>query len=210
MDQQNSFFRSWVFVTMAIVMVIFGAWVGITAQALRIKGKSQRFISQAKLVSDSDNISYGNRYQDYMPPDFYSAVIDTVKSSELRRRAFERLQISTCDMNRIAVEVRVAQEKGSRVFTVRAFSSDPKFTRRFLDALLDECVAFYEKSRQQSKGDSPAIKVSERASPSVVDNEEWIRATAIGAASGGLAGLFVSFAIGKLIIIASKHKPTPP
>lgn len=195
---------------MTILMVIFGASIGITVQALRMKGKPQRFVSQAKLATDSDNILYGNQHQDYLPPDFYTAVIDTVESSELRRRAFERLEISTSTQNHIEVTVRVSNQKGSRIFIVRAFTAEQKFAPIFLDALLDECVAFYKQNTERSKGKTPTIKVLEWASPSVADNEEWVRATAIGACCGGLAGLLVSFAIGKLITVASLRKLIRP
>ena len=50
------------------------------------------------------------------------------------------------------VEIRVAQTKGSAIFNILATGSEPKYTRIFLDALLDEFISFRQSIREQAQG----------------------------------------------------------
>lgn len=83
--------------------------------------------------------------------DFYGTIIETIESSEMRRRALDRVRALHPDLKECGVEIRASQNKGSAIFNVRAIGSEPKYTRVFLDALLDEFMAFRNQIREQQR-----------------------------------------------------------
>lgn len=133
---------------------VFGASVGVCWQALRITGKPQEFRSLAKLVAGGTLVlKDGPEWRDQQA-DFYGTIIETVESAEMKRRALERVRALNPDLKEVDVDIRVAQTKGSAIFNILATGRDPKYTKVFLDALLDEFIAFRQKIREQSGGKS--------------------------------------------------------
>ena len=135
--------------------LLLTASIGVCVQALRITGKPTAYISLAKLVAGGRMI--GNtggagavQYQDYLQ-DFYGTIIETIESAEMRRRALDRVRALHPDLKETDVDIQVAQNRGSAIFNVRAFGVEPKYTRLFLDALLDEFIAFRNQIREQQR-----------------------------------------------------------
>jgi len=112
-----------------------------------------QYISLAKLVAGGRMVSAsagGPQYQEYLS-DFYGTIIETLESSEMRKHANERVHALNPDLKACDVAIQVTQKKGSAIFNVSAIGSDPKYTRVFLDALLDEFRAFREQIREQQR-----------------------------------------------------------
>lgn len=136
--------------------LLLTASIGVCVQALRITGKPQSYISLAKLVAGGRMVGGGGgagvgiQYQEYLQ-DFYGTIIETIESSEMRRRALDRVRALHPDLKESEVEVQVSQNRGSAIFNVRAFGIEPKYTRIFLDALLDEFVAFRNQIRETQR-----------------------------------------------------------
>lgn len=120
------------------------------------KQKPVAYISVAKLVAGGRMIMAGGgagvgvQYQDYLQ-DFYGTIIETIESSEMRRRALDRVRALHPEIKESEVEIQVSQNKGSAIFNVQASGIEPKYTRIFLDALLDEFVAFRNQIREQQR-----------------------------------------------------------
>lgn len=117
------------------------------------KRQPQQFISLAKLVAGGRMVASPNggpAYVDYLQ-DFYGTIIETLESAEMRRHALERVRALNPDLKESDVDVKVTQNKGSAIFNVAAIGREPKFTRVFLDALLDEFRAFREQIREQQR-----------------------------------------------------------
>lgn len=148
-EKKLSFGRAWLRVCL---LVLVGASAGVYLQALRITGKPQTFISLAKLVAGG---RMAGAYTKRGPPDylqdFYGTIIETLESSEMRRRALDRVRALHPELKETEVKIQVSQNRGSAIFNVRAFGSDPKYTRIFLDALLDEFIAFRNQIREQQR-----------------------------------------------------------
>ena len=133
--------------------LLLTASIGVCFQALRITSNQQQFVSLAKLVAGGRMVSGtagGPSYVDYLQ-DFYGTIIETLESAEMRRHALERVRALNPDLKESDVDVHVTQNKGSAIFNVAAIGSEPKFTRVFLDALLDEFRAFREQIREQQR-----------------------------------------------------------
>ncbi|MBB5033599.1 polysaccharide biosynthesis tyrosine autokinase [Prosthecobacter vanneervenii] len=132
--------------------LLLTASIGVCVQALRITGRPTEFRSLAKLVAGgqmviNDSISWREQQQD-----FYGTIIETVESAEMKRRALDRVRALNPDVKDSDVEIRVAQTKGSAIFNILATGSEPKYTRIFLDALLDEFIGFRQNIREQAQG----------------------------------------------------------
>ncbi len=132
--------------------LLLTASIGVCVQALRITGRPQEFRSLAKLVAGgqmvfNDSVSWREQQSD-----FYGTIIETVESAEMKRRALERVRALSPDMKDSDVDIRVAQTKGSAIFNILATGSEPKYTKIFLDALLDEFISFRQNVREQAQG----------------------------------------------------------
>jgi len=135
-----------------LVCAVIGASIGTALQALRITGKPQEFRSLAKLVAGGQMVSTNSLTWREQQADFYGTIIETIESAEMKRRAWERVKALNPDLKDSDVEIRVAQTKGSAIFNILATGSEPKYTRIFLDALLDEFIAFRQSIREQAQG----------------------------------------------------------
>lgn len=132
--------------------LLLTASIGVCVQALRITGRPQEFRSLAKLVAGgqlafNDNVTWREQQAD-----FYGTIIETIESAEMKRRALERVRALNPDVKDSDVEIRVAQTKGSAIFNILATGSEPKYTKIFLDALLDEFISFRQAIREQAQG----------------------------------------------------------
>lgn len=76
--------------------------------------------------------------------------IEIIQSQELRRRALERLRAMHPELKDSDVEIRAAQTKGAAIITVTGVGEDGKYTRVFVNALLDEYVALNKEFIGQS------------------------------------------------------------
>ncbi len=132
--------------------LLLTASIGVCVQALRITGRPQEFRSLAKLVAGGQMVLDNSVSWREQQADFYGTIIETVESAEMKRRALERVRALNPDVKDSDVEIRVAQTKGSAIFNILATGSEPKYTRIFLDALLDEFISFRQSIREQAQG----------------------------------------------------------
>ncbi len=133
--------------------LLLTASIGVCVMALKITGQQQSFTSLAKLVAGGRVVGAqqgAGQYLEYLA-DFYGTIIETIESSEMRRRALERVSALQPDLKEYDVDVRVLQNRGSAIFNVNAVGTDQKYTRVYLDALLDEFMLFREQERDLKK-----------------------------------------------------------
>jgi capsular exopolysaccharide synthesis family protein len=155
--------------------LLLTASIGVCFQALRITSNQQQFVSLAKLVAGGRMVSNtgggGPSYVDYLQ-DFYGTIIETLESAEMRRHALERVRALNPDLKESDVDVKVSQNKGSAIFNVAAIGSEPKFTRVFLDSLLDEFRAFREQIREQQRNKALTALAEDVVKRQGVNNEK--------------------------------------
>ncbi|MCX6850829.1 MAG: hypothetical protein NTY98_18100 [Verrucomicrobia bacterium] len=128
------------------------ASIGVALQAMRITGRPQEFRSLAKLVAGGQMVFNDSIIWREQQQDFYGTIIETIESSEMSRRALERVKALNPGIKACDVSIRVAQTKGSAIFNILATGTEPKYTRIFLDALLDEFISFRQSVREQAQG----------------------------------------------------------
>jgi len=132
--------------------LLLTASIGVCVQALTITGKPQVFRSLAKLVAGGRMVANNDYSWQEQLTDFYGTIIETIESAEMIRKARERVHALFPDMKDSDVEIRVAQTKGSAIFNILATGSEPKYSQIFLNALLDEFIAFRQSIREQAQG----------------------------------------------------------
>lgn len=136
-----------------VTIVIIGVIVlALASTRLEFLPRPQTFTSLAKLVAGGRVVATeGNvNWQEQMT-DFYGTIIETLESAEMKKRALARVQALHPELKQVKanVDIRVMQTKGSAIFNVFATGEEPKFTKVFLDALLDEFIAFRQQIREQ-------------------------------------------------------------
>lgn len=205
MSEKKSFFRSWLLVCWIPLLTLSA---GIAMQALRITGQPQQYISLAKLIEEAPVTRSGsNTVEQYeIRTKFYGTVIETLESAEMRRRALDRVRALHPDLKKTEVDIQVSQIRGSAIINIRAFGSEPKYTRLFLDALLDEFMANWKKLQESAGNMVSNVKIMERASPPVEDLQDWTKPIISGALIGGVGGLVLSLLLA--LLIHSIRKPT--
>lgn len=136
-------------VAIAIIGVIL---LSLASTRLEFQPRPQTFTSLAKLVAGGRIVANeGNvGWQDQMT-DFYGTIIETLESAEMKKRAMARVNALHPELkdSKANVDIRVAQTKGSAIFNVFAIGAEPKYTKIFLDALLDEFIAFRQQIRER-------------------------------------------------------------
>ncbi|MBK8039222.1 MAG: hypothetical protein IPK22_19120 [Verrucomicrobiaceae bacterium] len=138
-----------------VLLAILGlALAVLVATTFEFKPKKPVFRSIAKLVAGGRMVANGDTRWQEQNQDFYGTIIETIESAEMQRKARERVNALHPDLRKSAheVEIRVAQTKGSAIFNILATGDDPKYPKIFLDALLDEFIAFRQTIREQSQG----------------------------------------------------------
>ncbi|MCX6856317.1 MAG: hypothetical protein NTV80_15595 [Verrucomicrobia bacterium] len=134
-----------------VVLLVFGLVLLLIASTrVEFVPKPRTYQSLAKLVAGGRIVAQdGNVGWQEQLTDFYGTIIETLESAEMKKRALARVHALHPDLKDTNVEIRVAQNKGSAIFNVFAVGSDKVFTKIFLDAMLDEFVAFRQQIREQ-------------------------------------------------------------
>ena len=126
--------------------LLLTAAIAVCIKALSISTKTTEYMAVGKLEAGIHVNPQGDNskqyVQDSMTADFYGTQIEILESGELRRRALDRVRTLHPELKVIEVEIHVTQTKGSSILNVAAVGEEAKFTRVFLDALLDEFIAF--------------------------------------------------------------------
>lgn len=188
-------------IVITLGLAVLGASIVVCFQALRITGKPQEFRSMAKIVSARGMLA--DKGDDAAAlADHYGTIIETLESAEMKRRALERVRALHPELKETDVELRVVQAKGSAIFNILATGREPKYTRIYLDALLDEFMAFrsYMLEKLGKTEGSPDVAIQERASPASENVEDWTMPVLVGAIGGGVSGGFVGLLLALLFV----------
>lgn len=190
-------------VVITLACMFFGACGGVCWMALRITGKPQVFRSLAKLVAGGPTVKEDLKREAHLQ-DFYGSIIETIQSAEMSRRASERLRALHPDLRDSAVEIRVAQTKGSAIFNILATGSEPRRTQIFLNALLDEFIAFRNTLPKEARKDD--VAVMERATTAAEHVDDWKMPVILGGAGGAALGLGAGLLVSLFISVLGRTK----
>jgi len=157
--------------------LLLTAAIAVCVQTLRITGKPTEYLAIGKVVVGMQVRAGGEKGG---PPviditnqqDFYGTQMEILLGGELRRRALERVRGLNPELKEIDVDVRVTQARGSSILNVAAVGEEKQYTRIFLEAILDEYIAFRKEMIEKSLG-STMNKVIEE----VLSREKKVKET---------------------------------
>lgn len=184
--------RFWKVFLLCSPLILIGAVAAVVFQVQRITGSPREYISLAKIVVSAPGTGFAASMDDV-----YGTIIETLESAEMRRRALDRMRVLYPELKECEIEVTVRQLKGSAIFNIVARGAEPKYTRIYLDALLDEYMAF--RASMSPPPGSPTVAIMERASGAVEDIQDWTAPLASAIIVGGGLGALVAFLIASLL-----------
>jgi len=133
--------RRWWFVLLTASIAVCSATLWITSKETEYRAIGRIVAGTRINVSDAKGGS--NPVEtNVLPQDFYGTQIEILMGSTLRNRALERVRSLHPNIKPIEVDVRVGQARGSSILRVDGVGKEAEFTRYFIDALLDEYMAF--------------------------------------------------------------------
>lgn len=130
---------------------ILFALIAICWQALRITGQPTEYVALGKIVRGHQGPVITHEW-DWLDPNFYSTQIEIIKSSDLHLLALERVRSLHFELSEIDIKIQVNHTKGSTILNVTGTGREPKYTRFYLDALLDEYIAFQKALIEKTTG----------------------------------------------------------
>lgn len=136
---------------MSLIAVVAVVLAVLAATKVEFKPKTPLYQSEAKLVAVGPEDAGVNAQIRRM--DFYAAIIETLESAEMKRRASVRTKALNPNLEEKDVEIHAAQIKDSTRFRVQALSESGKYARVFLDALVDEFIAYRQFLREKAVGE---------------------------------------------------------
>ena len=137
--------------------------LGVGAGYAYLQWRPHDFVSKAQMwVTGTLRISDVGQYTEDNQ-NFFGTQITIMLSGKMQDRALSRLKTAQPDLNppkdangQIDVKVRVSQAPKSTVFILQASSSDGVFAQQFLDALMEEFLAYRREVRSASSGSALA------------------------------------------------------
>lgn len=122
----------------------------LASTRLEFRPLAESYTSQAKLVGGGHAVTnVGISLGDKQWEDYCGTIIETLESAEMKKRAHSRIRALYPDLKISNVDIRAEQLKKTALFNVFSTGEEPKFTRVFLDALLDEFLALREQTRER-------------------------------------------------------------
>jgi beta-lactamase regulating signal transducer with metallopeptidase domain len=141
------------FGAMVLLALLGLALAVLVATTFEFTPKKPGYRSLAKLVAGARMVANTEVQWQEQLQDFYGTIIETLESVELHRKARERVKALHPELKKDhEVEIRVAQTQGSAIFNILATGDDPEYTKVFLNALMDEFIAFRQSIREQAQG----------------------------------------------------------
>lgn len=157
--------------------ILLIACIAVCITALVVTGREKKYIAIGRIVAGTrvnvgDNRSGGVVEMPILPQDFYGTQIEILTGSTLRQRALDRVRSLHPNIKPVEVEIKVAQQRGSSILNVGGTGPEPEYTRHFVDALLDEYMAF-RKEMIETSITSAANKVIQE----VLTREKMVKET---------------------------------
>jgi capsular exopolysaccharide synthesis family protein len=154
--------RRWWLLMLAVVLAIGGALVYLEARRPRYVSKAQMWVRGRLHLAD-----VGQYTEDLQ--NFFGTQIELMQSDKMRERALSRLKSADPEFDppkdkegrSITPLIRITQTPKSTVFLLESRGTNGLYARAFLDALMDEFLAYKKEVRSATSGDALA-SVSEQ------------------------------------------------
>ena len=141
-------------------VVAFGMALGIGAAAWLVAAQKQIYASQARMmVSGKINLPEGGTFTEEMSH-FMNTQGELMKDEAIRNRAEAYVRTTSPEIPVSAVSLRVESISQTSIFSLTATGVEPRYTQKFLDAILHEYIATRREMRTM-KGEFAAGAIDE-------------------------------------------------
>ena len=141
-------------------VVAFGMALGIGAAAWLVAAQKQIYASQARMmVSGKINLPEGGTFTEEMSH-FMNTQGELMKDEAIRTRAEAYVRTTSGETPVSAVTLHVEPLSQTSIFLLRATGEEPRYTQKFLDAILHEYIATRREMRTM-KGEFAAGAIDE-------------------------------------------------
>ena len=110
------------------------------------------------MVSPRLNVPEGAQYQEEQQ-NFYGTQLQILENDEIHERARRRLALESPDLSGV-VNATPNLKPRTSIFSIEGLGSNAEYTRRFVDALMEEFVA-YKREKIRDTTDSTMVQISE-------------------------------------------------
>lgn len=114
------------------------------------------------MVSGRINIQQGAYFSEELA-NFFGTQVELMKSADVRERAANRLNAMEPQLQPVPVSLAVSQLPQTSIFVLSATGAEPQYTRKILEAIMQEYVAI-KKEMRSSKSDNAQTAILEEIS----------------------------------------------
>jgi succinoglycan biosynthesis transport protein ExoP len=129
-------------------IVFFTTATGLAIAAWFIYQQKTVFVSASRMmVSSRINLQQGGAVFSEDLANFFGTQIELMTSGEVRNRAIRRLAGAEPELEQASADVKVRVLPQTSIFALTATGSEPVYTQRLLDAVMDEYIATKKEMR---------------------------------------------------------------
>jgi polysaccharide biosynthesis transport protein len=144
-------------------IVLFTTAAGLAVASWLVFQQKEVFVSTGRMVvSGRINIQQGASFSEELA-NFFGTQVELMKSAEVREKAASQLAANEPQLQPVPVSLTVSQLPQTSIFVLSTTGSEPQYTQKFLDAIMQEYVAA-KKEMRSSKSDSTQMAITDEIS----------------------------------------------
>jgi capsular exopolysaccharide synthesis family protein len=144
-------------------ITLFTTAAGLAVASWLVFQQREVFVSTGRMmVSGRINIQQGASFSEELA-NFFGTQIELMRSAEVREKAASRLAAREPQLQPVPVSLTVSQLPQTSIFVLSTTGSEPQFTQKMLDAIMQEYVAA-KKEMRSSKSDSTQMAIVDEIS----------------------------------------------
>jgi len=141
-------------------IVLFTTAAGLAVASWLVFQQKEVFVSTGRMVvSGRINIQQGASFSEELA-NFFGTQVELMKSAEVREKATSQLAAREPQLQAVPVSLAVSQLPQTSIFVLSTTGSEPQYTQKILDAIMQEYVAA-KKEMRSSKSDSTQMAITD-------------------------------------------------
>ncbi|MBV9392059.1 MAG: AAA family ATPase, partial [Verrucomicrobia bacterium] len=144
-------------------IVLFTTAAGLAVASWLVFQQKEVYVSTGRMVvSGRINIQQGASFSEELA-NFFGTQVELMKSAEVREKAASELAAREPQLQAVPVSLTVSQLPQTSIFVLSTTGSEPQYTQKILDAIMQEYVAA-KKEMRSLKSDSTQMAITDEIS----------------------------------------------
>src|SRR6516164_9950541 len=146
-----------------VAALTFASAAGLAVASWLVFQQKEVFVSTGRMVvSGRINIQQGASFSEELA-NFFGTQVELMKSAEVREKSASQLAAREPQLQPVPVSLTVSQLPQTSIFVLSTTGSEPQYTQKILDAIMQEYVAA-KKEMRSSKSDSTQMAITDEIS----------------------------------------------